>query len=130
MVNSGREDAAAVVRDLTGGLGADVTVEAVGYPETFEQAVALVRPCGHVANIGVHGRPVELALNELWIRNIDISMGLVNTNTAGMLLKLVAQHRLPVDKFITHEFSFDQMLEAYDVFGNAARHNALKVLIH
>jgi alcohol dehydrogenase len=83
-----------------------------------------------VANIGVHGRSVDLALNELWIKNIDISMGLVNTNTLGLLLKLVAEHQLPVDKFVTHEFSFDQVLEAYEVFGNAAEHDALKVLIH
>jgi alcohol dehydrogenase len=71
-----------------------------------------------------------LALNELWIKNIMISMGLVNTNTLGMLLKLVAEHKLPVDKFVTHTFTFDQVLEAYDVFANAAKHDALKVLIH
>lgn len=82
-----------------------------------------------MANIGVHGKPVELALNELWIKNIDISMGLVNTNTLGMLLKLVGEHQLPVEHFITHEFGFDQMLEAYDVFANASQHDALKVLI-
>jgi alcohol dehydrogenase len=73
---------------------------------------------------------VELALNELWIKNIDISMGLVNTNTLAMLLKLVTQKKLPVESFVTHEFSFDQILQAYDVFGNAAQHDALKVLIH
>jgi alcohol dehydrogenase len=93
-------------------------------------ATLLVRPGGNVANIGVHGKPVELALNELWIKNINISMGLVNTNTLGMLLKLVAEHKLPAEKFVTHEFSFDQILEAYDVFGNASQHDALKVLIH
>jgi len=93
-------------------------------------AVVGAGPGGHVANIGVHGKSVELALNELWIHNINISMGLVNTNTLAMLLKLVAQHRLPADKFVTHQFSFDQIMEAYDVFGNAAQHNALKVLIH
>jgi alcohol dehydrogenase len=78
----------------------------------------------------VHGAPVQLPLNELWIRNIDISMGLVNTNTLGMLLKLVAEHQFPAERFVTHTFSFDQVLEAYDVFGNAAEHDALKVLIH
>ena len=78
----------------------------------------------------VHGKPVELPLNELWIRNIEISMGLVNTNTLGMLLKLVAEHKLPAKKFVTHTFDFDHVLEAYHVFGNAAAHNALKVLIH
>jgi alcohol dehydrogenase len=129
-VNSGQDDWAHRVLALTDGAGVDVAIEAVGTPGTFTMAVNLVRPGGHVANIGVHGKPVELALNELWIRNIDIAMGLVNTNTTSMLLKLVAQHRLPVDKFVTHEFSFDRIEEAYEVFGNAAEHDALKVLIH
>lgn len=129
-VNSGAADWKQKVLALTDGAGVDVAIEAVGTPQTFTMSVDIVRPGGHVANIGVHGKPAELALNELWIRNIDIAMGLVNTNTTGMLLKLVAEHRLPVDKFVTHEFGFDRIEEAYEVFGDAARHNALKVLIH
>lgn len=129
-VNSGDADWKEQVLALTDGLGVDVAIEAVGMAETFTMATVIVRPGGSVANIGVHGTPVDLALNELWITNISISMGLVNTNTLGMLLSLVAEHKLPADKFVTHEFTFDQMLEAYDVFGHAADHNALKVLIH
>jgi alcohol dehydrogenase len=129
-VNSGDPDWKDQVLALTDGLGVDVAIEAVGMPETFTMATVIVRPGGNVANIGVHGKSVDLALNELWIKNIDISMGLVNTNTLAMLLSLVAEHKLPADKFVTHEFSFDQMLEAYDVFGHAADHDALKVLIH
>jgi alcohol dehydrogenase len=129
-VNSADVDWKDQVLALTDGAGVDVAIEAVGIPQTFTMATVLVRPGGHVANIGVHGSSVDLALNELWIKNIDISMGLVNTNTLGMLLKLVAEHKLPAEKFVTHEFSFDQMLEAYDVFANAAKHDALKVLIH
>lgn len=130
IVNSGEADWREQVLALTDGLGVDVAIEAVGTPQTFTMATQIVRPGGNVANIGVHGKPVELALNELWIKNITISMGLVNTNTLGMLLKLVAAHKLPTKKFVTHEFSFDQMLEAYEVFGNAGEHQALKVLIH
>ena len=129
-VNSGDADWKEQVMAFTDGLGVDVAIEAVGIPETFTMATVIVRPGGNVANIGVHGRSVDLALNELWIKNIDISMGLVNTNTLGMLLKLVAEHQLPAEQFVTHEFSFDQMLEAYEVFGHAADHDALKVLIH
>ncbi|MDQ1491110.1 MAG: alcohol dehydrogenase, partial [Actinomycetota bacterium] len=70
VVNNSREDAEAVVAGLTGGLGADVTIEAVGLPATFEQAVRLARPGGHIANIGVHGQPVTLHLEELWIRDV------------------------------------------------------------
>ena len=129
-VNSGDSDWKVQVLALTDGQGVDVAIEAVGIPQTFTMATEIVRPGGSVANIGVHGKPVELALNELWIKNIDISMGLVNTNTLAMLLKLVTQKQLPVESFVTHEFSFDQILQAYDVFGNAAEHDALKVLIH
>ncbi len=129
-VNSADADWKKQVFALTDGAGVDVAIEAVGVPQTFTMATEIVRPGGNVANIGVHGKPVELVLNELWIKNIDISMGLVNTNTLGMLLKLVAEHKLPAEKFVTHEFSFDQILEAYDVFANAAKHDALKVLIH
>jgi alcohol dehydrogenase len=130
IVNSGDADWRDQVMGSTDGLGVDVAIEAVGLPGTFTMATEIVRPGGNVANIGVHGKPVELKLNELWIKNIDISMGLVNTNTVGMLLKLVSEHKLPAEKFVTHEFRFDQMLEAYEVFGNAAQHDALKVLIH
>jgi alcohol dehydrogenase len=129
-VNSGDPDWKEQVLALTDGLGVDVAIEAVGVPDTFTMATVIVRPGGHVANVGVHGKSVDLALNELWIKNIDISMGLVNTNTLGMLLKLVAEHKLPADKFVTHEFGFDQVIEAYEVFGHAAEHDALKVLIH
>ena len=46
-----------------------------------------------------------------------------------MLLKLVAQQKLPAEKFATHHFALDQMLEAYDTFGRAAETKALKVVI-
>ena len=130
IVNSGNADWKEQVMALTDGAGVDVAIEAVGVPLTFTMATEIVRPGGNVANIGVHGKPVELKLNELWIKNIDISMGLVNTNTLEMLLKLVAEHKLPAEAFVTHEFGFDQIIEAYDVFSNAAKYDALKVLIH
>jgi alcohol dehydrogenase len=114
---------------LTDGQGVDVAIEAVGIPETFTMCTDIVRPGGNVANVGVHGRPVELHVEELWIRNINISMGLVNTNTTPLLLKLVAQQKLPADRFATHHFSFDQFIEAYDTFGRAADSKALKVVI-
>ncbi len=129
-VDSSAADWKEKVLALTDGAGVDVAIEAVGIPQTFTMATEIARPGGHVANIGVHGKPVELALNELWISNITISMGLVNTNTLGMLLKLVAQRALPANAFVTHEFTFDQVDEAYAVFGNAAENDALKVLIH
>lgn len=98
-------------------------------PVTFTNATEIVRPGGTVANVGVHGAPVELKINELWISDIAITMGLVSTSALDMLLKLVASKQLPAELFVTHEFTFDQMLEAYEVFGNAAQEKAIKVLI-
>jgi alcohol dehydrogenase len=68
-------------------------------------------------------------LAKLWIQNINLSMGLVNTTTLGMLLKLVAQRKLPADKFVTHRFALADIISAYETFGNAAQTQALKVLI-
>lgn len=114
---------------LTDGQGVDVAIEAVGIPATFAMCTSIVRPGGNVANVGVHGKSVELHVEDLWIQNINISMGLVNTNTTPMLLKLVAQQKVPADAFATHHFSFDEFMEAYDTFARAAETRALKVVI-
>jgi alcohol dehydrogenase len=115
---------------LTDGLGVDVAIEAVGIPQTFRMCLDMVRPAGHVANVGVHGAPVEFPIQDLWISNIQISMGLVNTNTSGTLLKLMAQQKIPVEQFISHTFALEDIIEAYDVFGRAAETKALKVIIN
>src|SRR4051794_13656072 len=121
--------AAGDVLALTGGLGVDVAIEAVGYPETLLTAASLVRPGGAIANIGVHGVPVELPMQDMWIKNVRLTMGLVDTVSIPTLLKMVSSGRIPSEKMGTHSFTFDQMDEAYNVFGNAAAHAALKVII-
>jgi alcohol dehydrogenase len=128
-INNGREDALAIVRDLTDGLGADVAIEAVGVPAAFELAAALARPDGHIANIGVHGEPAALHLEDLWIRNVTITTGLVDTSCTPTLLRLVTGHQLDAGRFVTHHFRLDQFEEAYDVFGRAAETGALKVVL-
>ncbi|WP_460870273.1 zinc-dependent alcohol dehydrogenase family protein [Nocardioides pakistanensis] len=128
-VNNGASDWEEKVKAMTDGLGVDVAIEAVGVPATFEACTKIVRPGGSVANVGVHGAPVELALQDLWIMDLSITMGLVSTNTTPMLLKLVAQHKLAAEKFATHHFKLDEMMDAYDTFGRAAETKALKVVI-
>jgi alcohol dehydrogenase len=115
---------------MTDGLGVDVAIEAVGYPETLRTAAALVRPGGTIANIGVHGVPVELPMHEMWIRNVTMTMGLVDTVSIPTLLKMVATGRIPAEKMGTHTFALDDIVAAYDVFANAADHLALKVVIN
>jgi alcohol dehydrogenase len=114
---------------MTDGAGVDVAIEAVGVPLTFEMATQIVRPGGHVANVGVHGKAVSLELQNLWIQNVSITTGLVNTNTTPLLLKLVMSKKIQAEKFATHFFSFDQFIDAYDTFGRAAETKALKVVI-
>jgi alcohol dehydrogenase len=122
-------DTVADVLALTDGLGVDVSIEAVGYPETLRTAASLVRPGGTIANIGVHGTPVELPMQEMWIQNVTLTMGLVDTVSIPTLLKMVAGGRIPAEKMGTHRFTFDQMDEAYEVFTNATANSALKVII-
>ena len=128
-VNSADPDWREQVLAMTDGLGVDVAVEAVGVPATFEACTKIVRPGGSLANVGVHGRSVDLPLQDLWIMDLSITMGLVSTSTTPMLLKLVAQQKLAAERFVTHRFTFDQVLEAYDTFGRAAETDALKVCI-
>jgi alcohol dehydrogenase len=117
------------VAELTGGLGADVVIEAVGIPDTFELCTELVRPGGHVANIGVHGRPATLHLETLWIKNVTITTGLVDTYSTPTLLSMLSAGQLDTGPFVTHRFGIGEMLEAYDVFGQAADTGALKVAL-
>lgn len=126
---AGGDDVARRVLALTDGLGVDTAIEAVGIPETFTLATELVRPGGTVANVGVHGRPVELALQDLWIKDVAITTGLVSATTTPMLLKLVAQGRLSPERFASHRFALDDVLDAYDTFGRAAQTRALKVVL-
>jgi alcohol dehydrogenase len=128
-INNGREDAVARVLELTDGLGADVAVEAVGVPATFELCADVIRPGGRVANAGVHGCPATLHLERLWIRDVTITTGLVDTVTTPKLLKLIAEGRLDPTPFATHRFALDETEEAYDTFADAAATNALKVVL-
>ena len=128
-VNPARQDPQEVVGSLTGGLGADVAIEAVGVPASFEQAVRLARPGGRIANIGVHGEPATLHLEEQWIRNITITTGLVDTYSTPTLLRLVTSHQLDARRFITHHFALAEFEDAYDVFARPADTGALKVVL-
>jgi alcohol dehydrogenase len=129
VVNNANEDPLAIVRDLTGGLGADVAIEAVGVPATFELATQLIRPAGRVANIGVHGEPATLHLEALWDRDVTITTGLVDTYSTPTLLRLVTTGQVDVKRFVTHHFALDDIVSAYDTFSRAGETAALKVVL-
>ncbi len=123
------EQAVDAVMGLTQGLGADVVVEAVGVPATFELCTELVRPGGRVANVGVHGEPVTLHLEKLWIKDVTITTGLVDTDSTPTLLRLISAGRLDPTMFTTHRFGLAEAMTAYDTFATAGETGALKVLL-
>ncbi len=128
-INNGREDPVKLIMEMTDGLGADTAMEAVGMPETFELATDLIRPGGRVANIGVHGKAATLHLEKLWIRDVTVTTGLVDTFSIPQLMRLIASGRLDPSLFATHRFALEDTMEAYDTFADAANTNALKVVL-
>ncbi len=129
VVNNGEKDPVAEIMELTNGLGVDVAIEAVGIPETFELCAEIVRPGGHVANVGVHGAPAPLHLEKLWIKDVTITTGLVDTSTTPRLLELIANGRLDPTPFATHHFELAETEQASATFADAASTNALKVVL-
>ena len=129
-INSSAQDPVEIVQALTGGLGADVAIEAVGVPDTFELCARLVRPGGHLANVGVHGRPATLHLEDLWIKDVTITTGLVDTFSTPTLLNLVRTGQLDAHQFVTHRYALGDILEAYETFAAAGDTGALKVVLH
>ncbi len=117
------------VMTLTGGAGVDVAIEAVGIPATFDICQSIVAAGGRIANIGVHGKPVQLQMERLWSHNITLTTRLVDTAATPTLMKMVETGRLQPKKLVTHQFQLDAVMKAYDTFGNAAREGALKVIL-
>ena len=122
-------NAAEKIMALTNYRGVDVAVEAIGIPASFDICQAIVAAGGRIANVGVHGKPVQLNLDKLWAKNITLTTGLVDTVTTPMLLKTLISGKLQPQNLITHHFMLNQIMQAYDVFGNAMKEEAIKVII-
>ena len=129
LINSADGKATQRVMELTEGAGVDVAIEAVGIPATFDICQSIVAAGGRIANVGVHGKPVELHMEKLWDRNIALTTRLVDTVTLPMLLKVVRSGKLQPSKLVTHRFAMSDIMKAYDTFGNAAKEGALKVVL-
>jgi len=129
VVSNSRENPLAVVKDLTGGLGADVAIEAVGLPAPFELAVSLARPGGRIASVGMHGQAAALHLEEQWTRDITITTGLVDTSSTPILMRLITTGQINASRLVTHRFRLDDFDDAYDVLARVADTGALKVVL-
>lgn len=128
-INSARENGIENILKLTGGKGVDIAIEAVGIPATFDICQAIIAPGGRIANVGVHGKSVDFHLEKLWIKNITLTTGLVNTTSTPLLLKTVGSGRLKPEQLITHRFKLAEILAAYTTFADAAHTKSLKVII-
>jgi len=129
VVNSSDGKAVEHVLTLTKQAGVDVAIEAVGVPATFDICQSIIAPGGRIANVGVHGKSVELHLERLWSSNITLTTRLVDTATTPMLLGVVRAGRLDAKRLISHRFALSDIMKAYDTFGNAAEERALKVVL-
>ncbi len=109
--------------------GVDVAIEAVGIPKTWDVCQEIVKPGGHIANVGVHGVKVDFQIQKLWIKNLTITTGLVNTNTTPMLIKAVSSNKFDLKKMITHRYKLSEIEKAYEVFLNGSKEKALKIII-
>jgi alcohol dehydrogenase len=129
VINSTDGNAVEKVMALTSGKGVDVAIEAVGVAATFGICQEIIGAGGHIANIGVHGAGVTLHLEKLWSQNITITTRLVDAVTTPLLLKAVLAGKLKPKQLVTHHFTLDDIMKAYDTFGNAGRERALKVIL-
>jgi alcohol dehydrogenase len=129
VVNSTDGKAVEIIRAMTAGRGVDVAIEAVGVAATFELCQEIIGAGGHIANIGVHGKSVALHLEKLWSQNITITTRLVDAVTTPLLLKTVMAGKLRPQQLITHHFTLDDIVRAYDTFGHAGKEHALKVIL-
>ncbi len=128
-INNTDGKAAEKVMGLTKGRGVDVAIEAIGIAASFDFCQSTVTAGGHIANIGVHGKPVQLNLDKLWSHNVTLTTRLVDTVTIPMLLKAVAAGKVAPKQLITHRFTLAEMMKAYDTFGDAMKERAMKVII-
>jgi alcohol dehydrogenase len=129
LINSRNGHAAEAVMRLTGGKGVNTAIEAVGIPATFDICQSIVAAGGVIANIGVHGKSVELHLERLWSQNITLTTRLVDTVTTPLLMKTIFAGRLNAKRLVTHRFKLGEIMHAYDIFHNAPAERALKVVL-
>lgn len=129
-INSGTTNVEEAIKKIVGEEGLDVAIEAVGISPTWDICQKIVKPGAHIANVRVHDEQVDFEIEKLWIKNLTITTGLVNTNTTPMLLKTVSVNRMDLKKMITHHFPLSELEHAYQVLLNGAEEKAMKIIIN
>ncbi len=129
VINDHDNSAVNSILQMTNQKGVDVAIEAVGTPEAFNTCQSIVAAGGHIANIGVHGKSINLHLENLWDKNITLTTALVDTFTIPTLLRVFKNGKLNPSQLITHHFDLNEVVKAYEVFGDAAGQHSLKVIL-
>lgn len=129
IINDRDKTAVSTILEMTHQRGVDVAIEAVGTPEAFDTCQAIIAPGGHIANIGVHGKSVNLHLEKLWNKNITLTTALVDTSSIPTLLKIFTNGKLSPSELITHRFEFDEILQAYEIFRSSSTEHSLKIIL-
>ena len=128
VIDAREENAVERLREMTGGEGADVVVEAIGNPETFQQALKSVRRGGMVSVVGLFPAAVEFPLNEMAYYGVRLSMGLGSLAHMDQLMGLLESGRVDLSPLVTHTFSLQDALDAYELFENH-KDQCLKIML-
>jgi 2-desacetyl-2-hydroxyethyl bacteriochlorophyllide A dehydrogenase len=121
------DDPRARVKELTGGRGVDLSVDAVGHPQALDLACRLARKAGTVSATGVYAERAEVHMGVVWIKGLSWRTG--QSNVIGHLdrvLAMLAAGVLDPSSLVTHRMSLDDAPEAYAIYD---RREALKIVL-
>jgi 2-desacetyl-2-hydroxyethyl bacteriochlorophyllide A dehydrogenase len=122
------DDPRARVKELTGGRGVDLSVDAVGHPEALDLACRLARKAGTVSVTGVYAERIEVHMGVVWIKALNWRTG--HANVIGHLdrvLAMLSSGALDPSPLVTHRMSLDDAPEAYEIYD---RREALKIVLN
>lgn len=132
LIDHTQQDSVAVIRRLTEGRGVDVAIEALGRQETFENALAAVRPGGTVSSLGIYSgkliAPYEPLYAGLGGKKIVTTLCPGGKERMRRLMSLVANHRVDLSQLVTHRFGLDDIHTAYELF-STQRDGVMKVAL-
>jgi L-iditol 2-dehydrogenase len=121
-------DPVAAVRELTGGLGADVVLEAAGVPVTVQWALGMLRRGGRCAAVGIPTQGVEIAMQKLVLDELELVGCRASAGEMRRVMPLVEQGRMRVREVMTHEFALADYARAIDTFNDPAS-GAIKIIV-
>ncbi|MBS4960891.1 MAG: alcohol dehydrogenase catalytic domain-containing protein [Clostridiales bacterium] len=124
-----QEDIEQIILNDTNGRGADAVIEAAGGADTFQTAWRVARPGGIVCVVAMYEKAQILPLPEMYGKNLIFKTGGVDACHCDEIMNLIAHGKIDTTPLITHEFQFDQIMEAYDIF-EQKKDGVVKVAIH